>query len=197
MSVTAPPTKRRADAAHNRALLLEAAEEVFSEQGMQAPLEAISARAGLGRATLFRNFSDRHTLIMALLERGLDHFQAEATRVAGSPDELVQLLRFILEKMALRAPLIEYWQSFGRQRPEIQAGIARAIDIATPAISRTVAAGGCRADLVPSDVLPLLALFSGSLCGCSAQDRDVLAARAWTFAMDIVQPAGAAAGSTT
>lgn len=192
MSASSPP-RLRADAAQNRALLLQAAEEVFTELGVQAPLEAVSTRAGLGRATLFRNFPDRQTLVMALLERGLDNIAAEARRLAGTPDELVDLLRFVLERMVLRAPLIEYWQTAGRQRPEIQAAIARMIEIFDPLTRRAVAARRCRADLVSSDVLPLLALFSGSLCGCSPEQRETLAARTWAFAMDIVKPTAAKA----
>ncbi|WP_052148926.1 helix-turn-helix domain-containing protein [Sphingomonas sp. Ant20] len=79
--------QRRLDAVQNRAKLLEAGEAVFLELGINAPLDAIAERAGVGRATLFRNFVDRRSLIMALLDRGLDEIEGEARawRVMWSP----------------------------------------------------------------------------------------------------------------
>ncbi|WDS34925.1 TetR/AcrR family transcriptional regulator [Pseudoxanthomonas sp.] len=192
MTSAAPaPLRRRADAAQNRAALLRAAEEVFTELGVQAPLDAVSKRAGLGRATLFRNFPDRQTLVMALLESAIEQITSESQRLLGTPDELIQLLHFILDRMVFRAPLVEYWQTSGRLQPEMQAAIASVMAIFEPVIQRAVAAGRCRADLVSRDVLPLLAMFSGSLCGCPLEQRDALAARTWVFAMDIVKPAPA------
>ena len=56
-----PPTRRR-DAQDNRDRLIAAAREVFAESGFDVPLDAIARRAGVGRATLYRNFSDRYAL---------------------------------------------------------------------------------------------------------------------------------------
>ena len=42
----------RADAARNRAALVEAARGVFAEQGLDAPLDEVARRAGIGNATL-------------------------------------------------------------------------------------------------------------------------------------------------
>ncbi|HYS35566.1 MAG TPA: helix-turn-helix domain-containing protein, partial [Pseudonocardiaceae bacterium] len=53
----------RADAERNRAALAAAAREVFAEQGLDAPLEHIAKRAGVGIATLYRNFPTRATLL--------------------------------------------------------------------------------------------------------------------------------------
>ena len=54
----------RDDAATRRRRLLDAADEVFSEQGVNAPLELVIERAGLGRATLYRHFPDRTALMI-------------------------------------------------------------------------------------------------------------------------------------
>lgn len=168
-------------------LLLQAAEEVFTEHGVQAPLELVSTRAGLGRATLFRNFPDRQTLVLALLERGLDTIAAEAQRLHDTPDALVQLLRFVLERVATHAPLVEYWQTVGRSQPEIEAAMMRLVTIFDPVVQAAVAQRRCRADLVATDILLLLKLFSA----CAAPMMLPLAPfeRIWGFAMDIVQPA--------
>lgn len=187
MPAVSAPSRLRADAAQNRVLLLQAAEEVFTEHGVQAPLELVSARAGLGRATLFRNFPDRQTLVLALLERGLDTITAEAQRLHDTPDALVQLLRFVLNRVMTHAPLVEYWQTVGRSQPEIEAAMMRLVAIFAPLVQQAVAQRRCRADLEPTDILLLLKLFSA----CAAPMMVPLAPfeRIWGFAMDIVQPA--------
>ncbi len=76
-------SQRRADAMHNRDKLLEAADAVFLELGVNAPLDAIAERAGVGRATLFRNFADRPALLLGLFERSVDSLEREALRVDG------------------------------------------------------------------------------------------------------------------
>jgi AcrR family transcriptional regulator len=57
---------RRADARRNHTLLVLAAREVFAEQGSGAPLEAVARRAGVGNATMYRHFANRHDLVIAV-----------------------------------------------------------------------------------------------------------------------------------
>jgi len=56
----------RADAERNRIALLAAAREIFSEQGLDASLDEIARRAGVGNATLYRRFPTRQDLIAAV-----------------------------------------------------------------------------------------------------------------------------------
>src|SRR5215218_750793 len=55
----------RADAERNRERIVSAARDVFAERGLDAPLEAIARRAGVGQATLYRRFSTRQDLLVA------------------------------------------------------------------------------------------------------------------------------------
>jgi len=55
----------RADAERNRERVVEAAREVFAEQGLDASTNAIARRAGVGVATLFRRFPTRDDLVAA------------------------------------------------------------------------------------------------------------------------------------
>ena len=66
-------TTQRADAAARRALILDAADHVFGQHGVTAPLDLVVERAEVGRATLYRQFPDRRALMLALLERSLDN----------------------------------------------------------------------------------------------------------------------------
>src|ERR1700719_3163513 len=77
------PTSRRlrADAERNRTAILAAAQEVFAEQGLEAPLVEIAARAGVGIATLYRRFPDRQQLVAAALAGKITQY-AEAAALA-------------------------------------------------------------------------------------------------------------------
>ena len=58
---------QRADAARNRARLLEAATEMFRERGVEVGVGEIADRAGVGRGTLFRNFPTKQELVVAVI----------------------------------------------------------------------------------------------------------------------------------
>ena len=68
----------RADARRNRDAILAAAREVFETEGVLASLDAIALRAGVGNATLYRNFSTREDLLAAVMEASIDSARAEA-----------------------------------------------------------------------------------------------------------------------
>ncbi|MEU8343142.1 helix-turn-helix domain-containing protein [Spirillospora sp. NPDC048832] len=65
-----PPPKERADAARNRAKVLDAAAELFARQGVDSvSMDAVAAAAGVGKGTLFRRFGDKAGLAAALLNQ--------------------------------------------------------------------------------------------------------------------------------
>jgi len=60
--------RERADAQRNRSKVLCAAESLFAEYGVEnVSMDAIAAKAGVGKGTLFRRFGDRAGLARALL----------------------------------------------------------------------------------------------------------------------------------
>jgi AcrR family transcriptional regulator len=63
---TSPPPARRADAERNRAKILAAARTAFGDPGAEISMAEISRRAGVGMATLYRNFPGRRELLEAL-----------------------------------------------------------------------------------------------------------------------------------
>ncbi|MFB9466774.1 TetR/AcrR family transcriptional regulator [Streptomyces cinereospinus] len=75
-----PPVEEqclRADAARNRARLLEAAGRLVAEHGAAAlTMEAVAAAASVGKGTVFRRFGDRVGLLTALLDHSERKFQA-------------------------------------------------------------------------------------------------------------------------
>ncbi|MEU2928051.1 helix-turn-helix domain-containing protein [Streptomyces sp. NPDC048304] len=68
----------RADAARNRARLLEAAARLIAEHGVAGvTMEAVAAAAQVGKGTVFRRFGDRTGLLMALLDHSDRTLQAD------------------------------------------------------------------------------------------------------------------------
>lgn len=84
-SVTPAPTSGHRD--RTRTAILEAAAAVFAEQGPGGRLLDVAQRAGVGEATLYRYFSNRHSLLAALFDYAVDEsFRAiEAADLANVP----------------------------------------------------------------------------------------------------------------
>lgn len=78
-----PPPERR-DAARNREALLRAAQELVEECGYDAvTMDAVAAKAGVGKGTVFRRFESRQGLMGALLNASESDWQASV--MSGEP----------------------------------------------------------------------------------------------------------------
>src|SRR3954451_15728355 len=85
----------RKDAARNRALLVQAGREVFAERGLDASLDDVAQRAGLGVGTAYRHFANKHELAQAIFTEAIDELIAEAKAAAAMPDAWAGIVRFI------------------------------------------------------------------------------------------------------
>ena len=82
----------RADARRNRERLVEAAREVFREQGYDASLDEVAKRAGVGAGTLYRHFPSRDVLMDAIMQSWVDRVNDAADKVLvheGDPRDLL------------------------------------------------------------------------------------------------------------
>ncbi|WP_345264892.1 TetR/AcrR family transcriptional regulator [Nocardioides nanhaiensis] len=99
------PARERADAARNREALLVAARALVEEHGVAAvTTEAVAARAGVGKGTVFRRFGSREGLMAALLDHSESAWQASV--ITGPPP------------LGPGAPPLERLLAFGRSRLE-------------------------------------------------------------------------------
>jgi AcrR family transcriptional regulator len=74
----------RSDARRNRDALLQAAIAAFTEHGVDASLEDVARRAGVGIGTLYRHFPTRDALVEAAYRRGVEQLCARATELAAT-----------------------------------------------------------------------------------------------------------------
>lgn len=74
----------RADARRNREKVVAAAAAAFAESGLDAQVEDIARRAGVGVGTLYRHFPTKDVLVAALAE---EHFERLAETVEAALEE--------------------------------------------------------------------------------------------------------------
>lgn len=73
----------RADARRNRDKLVAVAAEAFAESGVEASLEDVARRAGVGIGTLYRHFPTREHLVEVVYRRELESLAAAACELAA------------------------------------------------------------------------------------------------------------------
>jgi AcrR family transcriptional regulator len=93
----------RADARRNREALLAAATAVFGEQSLQASLDEIARRAGVGNATLYRHFPTRAHLVRAVFAGRLRVYRDAARAALEDDDPWQGFADFVRTVCALQA----------------------------------------------------------------------------------------------
>jgi len=93
MSVPAKPL--RADAARNRARVLETAYETFAAEGLSVPIDEIARRAGVGAGTVYRHFPTKEDLFMAVVDSRLRHIIAAGHALLDDPGPAEALFTFL------------------------------------------------------------------------------------------------------
>jgi AcrR family transcriptional regulator len=162
----------RVDAERNRAALLDAAREVFAEQGLEAPLEEIALRAGVGIATLYRRFPNRGQLVAAALVGNFAQYAEAAERALAVPDPWAGFAGFIERICELQAAdrgLSDLLSMAlpGDERIEQLRRLAN--DRVVELIERTKAAGQLREDFAGEDI-PLLLVAHAAVVDVTRED---------------------------
>ncbi|MGC4109036.1 MAG: helix-turn-helix domain-containing protein [Nocardioides sp.] len=120
------PAERR-DAARNREALLQAAQALIDQCGVDAvTMEAVATRAGVGKGTVFRRFESREGLMAAVLNRSETAFQAAI--LSGPPP------------LGPGAPPLDRLRALGHARIELNLLHRRLISAAGRAGARSYAA---------------------------------------------------------
>jgi AcrR family transcriptional regulator len=91
---------RRADAVRNRERVVAAAAAVFAERGIEASVPEVAARAGVGKATVYRSFPTKERLIAAVIRSRVDEYEERARELVGAPDAWEALRTLLTEKAA-------------------------------------------------------------------------------------------------
>jgi len=144
--------------------IITAARDCFRSDGPDVSLHVIARRAGVGPATLFRNFADKEDLVLACLAQQL-RLRANPVAVAALQDQdaakgflavAEALLQVASDELNLLSAVA------GRRR--LLAGITMPLlESLGTLLLRAQGQGTIRPDLMLDDVVPLLAMVIGAL----------------------------------
>lgn len=151
----------RADARRNFDALLEAARDVFGEEGTRGSLEEIARRAGVGIGTLYRHFPTRQDLFDAVyIEEVAQLCQTADEAAALEPwDALVTWLRRFIGYVATKRAILEVLNRDSEMFRDARGAMYAAGE---PLLARAQATGEARADLSFGDLLQLLIGVAGA-----------------------------------
>lgn len=76
----------RADAQRNRQAILRAAEAEFQERGVDASIDGIAERAGVGVGTVYRNYATKDALMHAIVAARIAPLLEAAHEALSDPD---------------------------------------------------------------------------------------------------------------
>lgn len=85
-TAAAPTATLRADAARNRALVLDAASELLREHGLDVTMQQIADAAGVGVGTVCRRFATKQDLVAALVQERMEMLRAIVQRGVDGVD---------------------------------------------------------------------------------------------------------------
>jgi AcrR family transcriptional regulator len=138
--------------------VLDAAREVFAEQGIDAPVTDIAERAGVGVGTIFRRFPTKDDLLVAVVEQRTEQLIDAADAALESADAGAALQRFMETAAAMQISDVCWCEAgsdlFGRD------GLRELTDVLVgkmgELLTRAQTAGHVRSDVRALDIPVLL-----------------------------------------
>ncbi|MET3808686.1 AcrR family transcriptional regulator [Nakamurella sp. UYEF19] len=155
---------RRSDAQRNRARLLVAAREVFAESGLAVPMSEIARRAGVGIATLSRNFATREAIIDATFAPRMTAYADAMQAALGDPDPWNGFSQYVWTVCGMQAADRGFAHVLTMTFPsalELEAERTRAYKGLRTLIARAKAAGALRPDFSSVDLALILMANAG------------------------------------
>jgi AcrR family transcriptional regulator len=192
--IAEPPGRSlRRDAERNRQRILRAADEVFRERGLDATLDDVAHRAGVGVGTVYRRFSDKETLVAELFQERIDELVAAAEKACEAEDPWTGFLSYfdyvattMAGDLGLRQMLL--FATYGRDR------VACLREQVRPVLDRLVTraqeAGALRLDFSATDV-PMLTAMLATVAEYAAPVQPGLWRRYLALMLDALRPDGA------
>jgi AcrR family transcriptional regulator len=144
----------RTDAKRNRDKIITVARSAFADGDGNVSMAEISRRAGVGMATLYRNFPGRRDLLEALYTEEVDTIcGAAGTPGTSLASWLRQLFVFFASKRHIASELLKHADGGD---PVFSGGRARVIAAGQPLLAAAQQAGEIRDDLGLEQILDLI-----------------------------------------
>ncbi|SCE79247.1 TetR/AcrR family transcriptional regulator [Micromonospora chokoriensis] len=147
---------RRAQAARNDEVILEAARAVFLDDP-KAPIAAVAERAGVGISALYRRYASKEDLLRRLCHDGLRRYIAEADAALAEPDDWTAFRTFLAGVVDADVhSLTVHLAGTFTPTEEMGRDAMRAGELAAALFERARASGRLRPDVVVQDLGLLL-----------------------------------------
>jgi AcrR family transcriptional regulator len=159
----APEHALRADARRNHERIVASARELFARDGVDASVEEITRRAGVGMGTLYRHFPTKGELVDAVLADAFEELvetAERALRAESAWDGFASFLEQALASHAANRGLKDVLASGAAGESRAEAMRTRMRPLVRRLIERAQAEGTLRADFTSAD-LPLVFWSSG------------------------------------
>lgn len=151
----------RKDAQANRERVLEAADRMFREHGIEVSVGEIAAAADVGRGTLFRNFPTKDALIAAVLVARLGEvLEFGRQLLEHDPDDAEVTFTFVAglvqRQEENRALLQAVDEELMHREPELQRTHVALLELFNATLARGKRAGAIRPEATATDLLMLV-----------------------------------------
>jgi AcrR family transcriptional regulator len=156
-----PARQLRADAARNRARVLEVAYETFAAEGLSVPIDEIARRAGVGAGTVYRHFPTKEALFQAVIENRMQRLVDDGhvlLKSDGPGEAMFTFLRsIVLQWGATDRGLVDALAGFGIDIASAAPGAEDAFLAVLGELLRAAqTAGTARTDVGTAEVKALL-----------------------------------------
>lgn len=161
----------RRDARRNRESLIAAARAVYAEQGVDAPLDDIARRAGVGNATLYRHFPTRGALVEAVFRdtlAGTRRAGEEARRSEDPWEGLTSYLELVFEGLAADRGANDLMTTGVEGAPSLEELRAHNRETVGILVRRAQERGTVRPDVTAEDLLFALAALGRAVPASAA-----------------------------
>jgi AcrR family transcriptional regulator len=182
VTVTAQPLRK--DAIRSRRAIIAAARELYRDD-TEASFAEIAHEAGVGQATVYRHFTDRRALLMALAEEDMGALEERLAAEPVGPGALEELLGEMVSAQLRSQGLIAAIRAGEVDEAEVERLTERARALMEPRLEAARAAGLVRPDLTADDALIVLAMVDGAIAPLrDREERARASARAFEIALD-------------
>jgi AcrR family transcriptional regulator len=128
-------------------------------------MSTIAKRAGVGQATLYRNFPNRSALAAEIIDEHFERISALAAEHEGDPDAFFVILRSLIDGLVSLYALAGLARSDAETDSHLQRARQRLRALLKGPLSDAKGAGLVRRDLAAEDVLLIMAMGRGAMEG--------------------------------
>jgi AcrR family transcriptional regulator len=185
-----PLSGRRAQAARNDELILDAARSVFLEDP-SAPIAAVAERAKVGISALYRRYASKDELLRKLSGDGLQRYIAEVEAALADHDDPWEVFARFMQRIVDAGAGELTVRLAGQFTPSelLYREAGRAQELTGRLFNRTKEAGAIRPDIEVNDISILLELVQSVRMG-DEERTNQLRHRYLTLALDAIHTPG-------